>query len=506
MRTTTIHLHSAFRVAPVDPRVFGGFLEHMGRAVYEGIYDPRSRHADAEGFRTDVLAALRRLHFTMMRYPGGNFVSGYHWEDGIGPRDQRPLRIERAWDSREPNQVGTDEFMSLCRKMAWQPMLAVNLGSGTAEEARNWVEYCNGAAGTRYGDRRAANGHPQPYGVKLWCLGNEMDGPWQIGHCSAEEYATRAKEAARLMRTVDPSIETTACGSSATQLPTFADWDGRVVDNMDDQADFISLHRYVGNWTDDTRDYLAITNSIDRQIDDIDAVTRAAQAKRKSDKRIYLSFDEWNVWYKTLDIDGASAKGEFPAHLIEEVYNLEDALVVAGFLHSFVRHADCVKVANLAQIVNVIAPILTRGEDLLVQSIFYPFEMFAKRRRGIALRPAVEGPRYRSNSYGEVDEIDCSAILDGNQLHVFATNRNLDGPATVRVAVADRDIVRTGQAEVLGGPNAKAANSFEDPGLIRSALLDGVTIERGMARWTLPPLSFAAVTFGTASQAVENGG
>lgn len=495
MHVTTIHLHTAFRIAPVDPRVFGGFLEHMGRAVYEGVYDPTSTHADADGFRMDVLDALRRLRFTVMRYPGGNFVSGYHWEDGIGPRDKRPLRIEKAWDSQEPNQVGTDEFMSLCRKMGWQPMLAVNLGSGTAEEARNWVEYCNGATSTKYGDLRAANGHPEPYGVKLWCLGNEMDGPWQIGHCSAEEYAARAKEAARVMRTVDPSIETVACGSSATQMPTFADWDGRVLQNMDDQADFISLHRYVGNWTGDTRDYLAVTNSMDRQIEDIDAVARAVQAKRKSDKRIYLSFDEWNVWYKTLDVEGNTAKGEFPAHLIEEVYNLEDALVVAGFLHSFVRHADCVKVANLAQIVNVIAPLLTRGDDLLLQSIFYPIEMFAKRRRGISLRPAVEGPCYRSEPYGEVDEIDCSAVVDGNQLHVFVTNRHLDDPATVRVAVADRRIARVGEAEILTGPGAKAENSFDDPGVICSAPLGGLTIESHKAHLAMPPLSFAAVTF-----------
>jgi alpha-N-arabinofuranosidase len=297
------------------------------------------------------------------------------------------------------------------------------------------------------------------------------------------------------MRTIDPAIETVACGSSAILMPTFADWDGRVIDNVDDQADFISLHRYVGNWTSDTRDYLAITNSIDRQIEDIDAVARAVQAKRKSNKRIHLSFDEWNVWYKTFNVEGTSAKGEFPAHLIEEVYNLEDALVVAGFLHSFLRHADSVKVANLAQIVNIVAPLLTRGDDLLVQSIFYPIEMFAKRRRGISLRPAVEGPRCRSEPYGEVDEIDCSAVLDGSQLHVFVTNRHLDDPATVRVAVADRSIMRVGEAEILTGPGAKAENSFEDPGVIRSGPFGGAAIESGKARLTMPPLSFAAVTF-----------
>jgi alpha-N-arabinofuranosidase len=494
MRTTTIHLHTAFQIAAVDPRVFGGFLEHMGRAVYEGVYDPNSKHADDEGFRRDVLDALRRLRFSVVRYPGGNFVSGYHWEDGIGPRDTRPLRVEKAWDSQEPNHVGTDEFMSLCRKMDWQPMLSINLGSGTAAEARNWVEYCNGSRDTPYGARRAANGHPEPYGVKLWCLGNEMDGPWQIGHCGAEEYATRAREAARLMRTVDPSIETVACGSSATFMPTFADWDGRVIDNLDDQADFISLHRYVGNFTESTRDYLAITNSIDRQIEDIDAVARAVQAKRKSDKRIYLSFDEWNVWYKTLRIEATSAGGKFPAHLIEEVYNLEDALVVAGFLHSFVRHADCVKVANLAQIVNVIAPILTRGDDLLIQSIFYPLEMFAKRRTGMALRPAVDGPTYRSSTYGEVNEIDCSAILDDNRLHVFATNRNLEESAAVRVAVADRRIARLLDAEVLCAAGPHAANSFEHPDTVRSASFTDVTIDARGAQFRMPPLSFVAGT------------
>jgi alpha-L-arabinofuranosidase len=494
MHTTTIHLHTAFRIGPVDPRLFGGFLEHMGRAVYEGVYDPTSRHADRNGFRTDVLDALRRLRFTVMRYPGGNFVSGYHWEDGIGPHAQRPLRIEKAWDSKEPNQVGTDEFLSLCATMGWQPMLAVNLGSGTAEEARNWVEYCNGSRGTRYGDMRAANGHAEPYGVKLWCLGNEMDGPWQIGHCSAAEYAARAQAAARLMRTVDASIETTACGSSATLMPTFADWDGQVLEHMDGAADFISLHRYLGNWTDDTRDYLAVTNSIDRQIEDIDAVARAVQAKCKSDKRIYLSFDEWNVWYKTFDIRGTAAHGEFPAHLIEEVYNLEDALVVAGFLHSFLRHADCVKVATLAQIVNVIAPILTRGDDLLIQSIFYPIEMVTKRRRGVSLRPAVEGPRYRSQSYGEVDEIDCSAILDADRLHVFITNRCLAEPSPVKVVVADRRIARAEEAEILTGPGAKAENTFDNPNVVCSAGLDGVAIENGSVRMVIPPLSFAALT------------
>ena len=492
MRTTTIYLHTKFAIAPVDPRVFGGFLEHMGRAVYEGIYDPGSKHADGDGFRTDVMNTLRRLRFTAMRYPGGNFVSAYHWEDGIGPRDQRPARVEPAWDSLEPNHFGTDEFLALCRKMEWQPMLTVNLGTGSAAEARNWVEYCNGAAGTKYGDRRATNGNLEPYGVKLWCLGNEMDGSWQIGHCSAEAYAARAREAAVAMRTVDPSIETVACGSSMVIMDTFADWDRRVIENLDDQADFISLHRYVGNYTNNTRDYLAIGNSVDRQIQDIAAVARAAQAKRKSDKPIHLSIDEWNVWYKTMD--RLTAQGEFPAHLIEEVYNLEDALVVAGFLNSFLRHADCVKVANLAQIVNVIAPILTRGDELLIQSIFYPLEMVARRRRGVALRVVVDGPTY-GGAYGEAVEVDCSAVFDGERLHLFAVNRNLDEPAPVRVAPGIGRISAFVDAEVLTGSDPKAANSFERPDVVRSRPFDGVHIHERGAQVTIPPLSFVAATF-----------
>jgi len=495
MQPTTLHLHTAFEVAPVDARLFGGFLEHMGRCVYEGVYDPASRHADAEGFRRDVQAALRRLRVTVMRYTGGNFVSGYHWQDGVGPRAQRPLRVEKAWDSQEPNQVGTDEFMALCRRMDWQPMLAVNLGSGSAEEARDWVEYCNGAASTRYGDLRAAHGHLEPYGVRLWCLGNEMDGSWQIGHCPPEEYAARASAAARLMRGVDPGIATVACGSSMLMMESFADWDARVLAHMDDAADFISLHCYVGNWSGDTRDYLAVTNLVDRQIEAIDAVARAVQAKRKSTKRIFLSFDEWNVWYRTMNPAGISGGGVFPAHLIEEVYNLEDALVVAGFLHSFLRHADCVKIANLAQIVNGIAPLLTRGDALLLESIFYPLAMVASRRGAVSLRVAVDAPSYTSATFGALHEIDASAMLDGDRLHVFATNRSVDTAAPLTVAVADRPLAHLVDADLLTGPSATAADSFEQPDVIRSVPFDAVRIDSGRAHLSLPPLSFAALTF-----------
>lgn len=495
MEPTTINLHSRFTIGPVDPRIFGGFVEHLGRAIYGGLYDPHSAHADDEGCRRDVLQALAGLRMTAMRYPGGNFVSGYHWLDGVGPRDRRPTVRDLAWQSIEPNHFGTDEYIRLCRRMGWTPMLTVNLGTGTPEEARNWVEYCNCPAGTRYADLRAANGSPEPYGVGLWCLGNEMDGPWQLGHVPAEHYAIRAQQAAKMMKDTDPSIELVACGSCTIGMPTYAEWDRQVLEYMGDLADYVSLHRYVGNRSGDTADFLAVTNSVDRQIEEMDAVCRYVQARRRSKKRVYLCFDEWNVWYRTASKEFEDGRGQFAPHLIEEVYNLEDALVVAGFLNSFIRHADVLRIANLAQIVNAIAPLLTRGDDLLVQSIYYPFAMFSARRDGISLRLAVDGPGYASKSYGHVHYIDASAILDGDRLHIFAVNRSLDEPAPLRVSLSDRPLAALDSAEVLTGPCPNAANSFEAPDVLRSRPFAEASVAGGEAKALLPPLSVVALTF-----------
>jgi alpha-N-arabinofuranosidase len=371
-------------------------------------------------------------------------------------------------------------------------MLTINLGTGTPEEARNWVEYCNCPPGTRYSSMRAQNGHAAPHAVKLWCLGNEMDGPWQLGHAPAEQYAIRALQAAKMMNDVDRTIELVACGSCGTGLPTYMEWDRQVLEYLGDQVDYVSMHRYVDNRADDTPDFLAVTNSIDRQIEEMDAVCRFVQAKRRSPKRVYLCFDEWNVWYKNMQMDG---QGESAPHLIEEVYNLEDALVTAGFLNSFLRHADVVKIANLAQIVNVIAPILTRGDELLIQSTFYPFEMFAKRRAGISLRPVVQGPAYEGRTNGEAPYVDASAILAGDQLHVFLTNRSLADPAPVVLTVADRPLVALESAEMLTGPGPKAYNSYDRPDVIKSCSFDAAQLTQGRGQFELPPLSVVAATW-----------
>ena len=491
MEPTIIRFDPDRAVGSVDPRIFGGFLEHMGRAVYQGVYDPESSLADPDGYRTDVCSALQRLKMSVVRYPGGNFASGYHWQDGIGPVSERPVTRELAWQSIEPNTFGTEEYLRLCRLMDWEPMITVNLGTGTPEEARNWVEYCNAPAGTRYADKRKINGNLASHAVKLWCLGNEMDGPWQLGHVPADQYAIRAQQAAKLMKDVDPSIEVVVCGSSSPGMATYLEWDRQVLEYLGDFANFISLHRYVGNPQDDILDYLAISNSIDRQIEAVDITCRYVQEKRRSPKRAFLCFDEWNVWYKNREENG---EGQHAPHLIEEVYNLEDALVVAGFLNSFIRHADVMKVANLAQIVNVIAPIQTRGDEMLIQPIFYPFEMVSKRKKGTSLQPRILGPKYTGRTNGEVPFIDSSAILDESLLHVFATNRSPNEDAVVTVDFARHQIKGLESAEILTGLDPKDANSYENPDLIKSHPFEKVDLQFGTACINLPPLSFTALT------------
>jgi alpha-L-arabinofuranosidase len=491
MKKTTIHLHTRFQIDRVDERLFGGFLEHLGRAVYEGVYDPSSGHADADGFRQDTLTAIDSLKMTAMRYPGGNFASGYHWRDGVGPRSGRPVMRDLAWQSIETNQIGTDEYIQLCRRMHWTPMLTVNLGTGTPEEARNWVEYCNGPTGTRYSNLRAEGGAAAPHDVRLWCLGNEMDGPWQLGHVPADQYAIRAQQAAKMMKDVDRNIELVACGSCNITLPTYLEWDRQVLEYLGDQADYISLHRYAGNPENDTPNYLAITNSIDRQIEDMDAICRYTQARHHRSRRPFLCFDEWNVWYKNQAVDG---EGKHAPHLLEEVYNLEDALVVAGFLNSFVRHADVVKIANLAQIVNVIAPVLTRGDEMLLQSIYYPFKMFSDRREGISLRVNVQGPTYDTRSYGKAATVDTSAILDGDKLAVFLVNRSPDQAAPVEIDLADQRVAEVLAGELLTGPDAKCANSYEQPDRVKSHAWSEGKVVDGRAVFELPALSAAALT------------
>ncbi len=491
MKEARITVHPAFEIGRVDERIFGGFIEHLGRCIYEGIYDPDSSLADPQGIRKDVMDVLKPLKITAMRYPGGNFVSGYHWLDGVGPREQRPLRREIAWKSIESNQFGTDEFLQLCKRMNWEPMMAVNLGTGTPEEACNWLEYCNCGGETKYAKLRQENGRQEPYGVKLWCLGNEMDGSWQMGHVPARDYAIRAQQAAKLMKDLDGSVELVLCGSCAPVMPSYMQWDLEVMDYVGEYADYISLHRYIEKPTENTGDFLAFTHSIDRQIEDMDAACRYIQARKKTDKRYYLAFDEWNTWYREKNWDG---RWQQAPPLLEEVYTFEDALAAAGFLNSFIRHADCVKIANLAQMVNVIAPVMTSKDGLFRQTIYYPLEMVSSRREGISLQTRISGPEYKSETYGLTGEIDASTILNGNRLNVFLLNR---GESTIetRIQLCDRTISGLASGEILHHPNVLESNSFEEPDRITSRRFEEVLFNNGRAVAELPGFSFAALTF-----------
>src|SRR5690349_5505411 len=405
--TTRVVVDPTFSTAPLDRRIFGSFLEHLGRAIYGGIYEPGSRLADANGFRTDVIREVHTLGVPIIRYPGGNFVSGYHWLDGVGPKKDRPQVLDRAWNTLETNQFGTNEFITWAKQVGAEPLFGMNFGTGSAEMAVALVEYCNYPSGTKWSDLRRQHGYEQPHNVKYWCLGNEMDGPWQIGHMGARDYGEKAVDAARQMRVIDPTVKLIACGSSGPFMPTYLEWDREVLEQCYDLADGISLHRYWGNNQEtrgDSSTYLAMNLAMDRQIEEISAVCDIVRGQSRSSKTLFLSFDEWNVWYRARTGDAVNGHRQYAPHLLEEVYNLEDALLVGGLLNSLIRHSDRVKLACLAQLVNVIAPIMTNENGVLRQTIFYPYSWALQHARGTALSVVPEGPAYAVSPPGRPSE------------------------------------------------------------------------------------------------------
>lgn len=494
MKSATVRLFSCAHVGPIDRRIFGGFLEHLGRAVYEGAYDPGNPLSDERGFRKDVLALMRGLRMATVRYPGGNFASAYDWRDGVGPREQRPVRADFAWQSIEPNSFGTDEFVAWCRAINADPMITVNLGTGTAADAAAWVEYCNFPGGTTWSDLRIANhaGNRKPHDVKLWCLGNELDGPWQAGHVPAAEYALRADQAARLMRGIGTTpIELIAAGSSGKTMPEYMQWDRTVLEYCWDSIDYIAAHRYSNNRANDTPAFLAEGVELDGILDDYAALLRYVRARKKSAKHVHLSFDEWNVWYR------ARGEGDWSRapHLLEEVYNLEDALVCAQYLNAFMRRADVVKLACLAQVVNVIAPVLTRAEGVLVQSIYHPFAMLAEHVAGVSLTPFVDGPTYHAGERGDVSMLDAAAAYDqaANALCVSLVNRSTTDALRVTMDAVDLAMHGRGAGDVLTHDDAKAHNDWDAPQRLQPTSLAVDVGDDGRATLTLPRLSHAVV-------------
>ena len=484
--------------ADLDRRLLGSFLEHLGRAVYGGVYDPGSPLADSNGLRKDVIEEIRTLGVPIIRYPGGNFVSGYHWLDGVGPKNGRPRVLDRAWNSLETNQFGTNEFMGWCRAVGAEPLLAVNLGTGTPENAAALVEYCNVAAGTRWSDLRRQHGVTAPHDVKFWCLGNEMDGKWQIGHMSAVEYGLKAADAARQMRAVDRSVQLVACGSSGPSMSTYLEWDREVLEQCYDDVDAISLHRYFNNTSEtngDTSRFLALNLDMERQIQEVAAVCDYVRGLRKSPKRLLLSFDEWNVWYRERNGDGQ--RQEAP-HLIEEVYNLEDALLVGGLINTLLRHADRVRIACLAQIINVIAPLVTNKDRVLRQSIYYPYAWALRHARGHVIDLLLESESYEVPHLGKVPVLDVAATADaatGEQC-LLMLNRDLVNERELIVTWPGPVPTRVLALETLTGTDLKASNSFEQPSRVAPQHLDAPKPGAKMA-FRLPPRSYTAAHLAT---------
>jgi len=487
-------------LAPLQKEVFGSFLEHLGRAIYEGIYDPQSKLSDSNGFRKDVLEEIRKLGVPIIRYPGGNFVSGYNWLDGVGPKASRPAVLDKAWNSTNSNEFGTDEFLAWCRLAGTQPLLGLNLGTGTPEQAAALVEYCNLDKGTRWSELRRKNGISEPYKVQNWCLGNEMDGPWQIGHMTATAYGLKAQDAARQMRYVDPSLKLIACGSSGPGMPTYLEWDREVLEQCYDYVDAVSLHRYFGNegpeTGGDSSKFLALNLSMERQIDEVAAVCDVVRGHKRSPKKLWLSFDEWNVWYRARTGDAVNGHRQSAPHLLEEVYNLEDALLVGGLVNSLIRKADRVKLACLAQLVNVIAPIMTNASGLLRQTIYYPYSWALEFARGAALELLVDSPTYDVSGVGAVSYVDVAGTYqsDAGKFALFLLNRDLAKPHTVEI-IWEGSAPRANDAFVLTGADLKASNTFEAPTRVAPQKAEKPSNAGARTTLELPPRSYTVVSW-----------
>lgn len=487
----------AFIIAPIDRRIFGAFVEHMGRCVYGGIFEPGHATADERGFRGDVMELTRELGPTIIRYPGGNFLSGYNWEDGVGPARDRPRRLDLAWFSTETNQFGTNEFMQWSREVGIEPMLGVNLGTRDADAARRYLEYCNHPGGTELSDLRHEHGFAQPHDVKFWCLGNEMDGPWQINAKTAEEYGRAAHETAKVMRWIDPSIELAACGSSHRGMATFGAWEYEVLEHCFDEIDYISLHTYFTNPLGSTEEFFGNIELMDTFIKEVVAICDAVAAKRRSPKRIMLSFDEWNVWYKARGHEYQRKPGwpEAPA-LIEEVYNAEDALVVGGALMVLLNNSDRVRTACLAQLVNVIGPIMTEtGGAAWRQTIFHPFALTSRYAHGRVLRTVVDTASYAAATVADIPYLLTTVTEDETtgRIAIFALNRHLSESMELDVELRGFTADTVEVALQVRHDNMKAVNTRDAPDTVTPTELAGVTVSGGHVSATLQPGSWNVI-------------
>ncbi|QEO13724.1 alpha-N-arabinofuranosidase [Agromyces intestinalis] len=503
MPTARLTIDPHFSVGRIDRRVFGGFVEHLGRHVYDGIYEPGHPTADPDGFRQDVIDLVKELGVSTIRYPGGNFVSGFRWEDSVGPRDERPRRLDLAWHSTETNEVGLHEFDDWLAKVGSDLMLAVNLGTRGTLEALDLLEYTNISGGTTLSQQRIDNGKADAFGVKMWCLGNEMDGPWQLGHRSADDYGKIASQTAKAMRQLDPSVELVVCGSSSAHMPTFGEWERVVLTHTYDDVDYISCHAYYEEKNGDLGSFLASAVDMDRFIETVVATADHVKAVVGSAKTIDISFDEWNVWYidRFHGVDKIEGIDNWPVapRLLEDVYSVADAVVFGNLMISLLRHADRVRSASLAQLVNVIAPIMTEpGGPAWRQTTFFPFSITSRLARGEALQLKLDAPTYSTAEYGEVPLVDAVATHDADSgaSAVFLVNRSQTEPVTLTIDIASLGDISVLESHLIADDDVYAKNTLDERERVTLQTNDTATIAGGELTITLPPVSWTALSLG----------
>jgi len=491
MKSTMI-VNKLFEISLIDPRIYGSFVEHLGRCVYTGIYEPEHSTADSLGFRNDVKALVKELNVPFIRYPGGNFVSGYNWEDGIGLRENRPKRLDLAWKTIENNAVGLHEFINWAKEVNAEVNMAINLGTRGIDAARNIVEYCNHPSGSYWSDLRRKNGTEEPFKIKTWCLGNELDGFWQMGYKTAEEYGRIATEAAKVMKWVDSSIELVACGSSSSEMPTFASWEAEILEHTYEHVDYLSLHRYYGNPKNDLPSYLAKSIDMDRFIKSVVAICDYVKAKKRSKKTLNLSFDEWNVWYHSHAKDSKNEPWQHAPPILEDIYNFEDALLVGCLLITLLKNSDRVKIACLAQLVNVIAPIMTEpGGDVWKQTTYYPFQQAAVYGRGIVLRDNINSPSYNCEEFDNVPYVESVVIHnpEKNEAIIFAVNRATDEHMDFEVELQGFEISNVLEHSELAGHDIKETNTKAKSLVVPKPVIE-TTASGNKITATLKPLSW----------------
>ncbi len=506
MNSAKIYSDKHYQVGKIDDKLYSSFTEHLGRCIYSGIYEPGHPTADEKGYRMDVAALVKELNVPVIRYPGGNFVSCYDWHDGIGPKEKRPKRMDYAWTTIETNEFGIDEFCQWAEKVGIEPMIAVNLGTGSIKDAGDLVEYCNHPGGTYWSDLRAQNGHPEPYNIKYWCLGNEMEGSWQAGHLSAEDYTKKALEAAKIMRWVDPSIKLVACGSSYDMLPTYLEWDRVMLTDLYNQVDYLSTHNYTMNAGQGTMNYMASYRQLDEHIKNSVRVIDYVKAKNRFTKDLKICLDEWNVWnFQDIKMDSlndlagattfemtSAGRWETAPSILQEKYSLLDALVLGGLGITLLNNVDTVEIACLAQLINVIAPITTaRNGGVFCQSTYHPFHMMSKYGRGTTMKPVVEAPTY-STMFGELPIVEPAIVYneESDEVRVFVLNCSETEDTELEIELngyGDKKVVKH---LVLAGDDLSVINTMEEPD---NVVMQELSIGENTTKVTLPKMSWSVI-------------